>query len=85
MPVKGQERHLSIMATNQTPVNISISPDLDAFLQSPVKSGRNQTTSEFVRGTLRLLERHEMDREEGPVIRSKRSSKGESDKPSAAS
>lgn len=45
-------------------MNISITPELDAFLQSRVKSGRYQTTSEVVREALRLLERHEQDREE---------------------
>lgn len=52
------------MATTRTTVNISITPELDAFLQSRVKSGRYQTTSEVVREALRLLERHEQDREE---------------------
>ena len=51
------------MATTRTTVNISITPELDAFLQSRVKSGRYQTTSEVVREALRLLERHEQDRE----------------------
>jgi len=37
------------MVTNRTTVNISITPELDAFLQSRVKSGRYQTTSEVVR------------------------------------
>lgn len=52
------------MATNRTTVNISITPELDAFLQSRVKSGRYQTTSEVVREALRLLERHEQERDE---------------------
>ncbi len=52
------------MATHRTTVNISITPELDAFLQSRVKSGRYQTTSEVVRDALRLLERHEQDREQ---------------------
>ena len=52
------------MATNRTTVNVSITPELDAFLRSRVKSGRYQTTSEVVREALRLLERHEQDREE---------------------
>ena len=54
------------MATNRTTVNISITPELDAFLQSRVRTGRYQTTSEVVREALRLLERHEQDREEAP-------------------
>ncbi len=52
------------MATHRTTVNISITPELDAFLQNRVKSGRYQTTSEVVREALRLLERHEREREE---------------------
>ncbi|MBI1789399.1 MAG: type II toxin-antitoxin system ParD family antitoxin [Acidobacteria bacterium] len=52
------------MATNRTTVNVSITPELDRFLQSRVKSGRYQTTSEVVREALRLLERHEREREE---------------------
>ena len=49
---------------NRTTVNISITPELDAFLQSRVSSGRYQTTSEVVREALRLLERQEQDREQ---------------------
>ncbi|MBI3679785.1 MAG: type II toxin-antitoxin system ParD family antitoxin [Acidobacteria bacterium] len=46
-------------------MNISLTPELDAFLQGRVKSGRYQTTSEVVREALRLLERHEKEREPG--------------------
>ncbi len=52
------------METQRTTVNISLTPELDAFLQSRVKSGRYQTTSEVVREALRLLERHEQERDE---------------------
>jgi len=52
------------MATQRTTVNISITPELDKFLQSRVESGRYQTTSEVVREALRLLERHEQERDE---------------------
>jgi antitoxin ParD1/3/4 len=52
------------MGTHRTTVNISLTPELDAFLQSRVKSGRYQTTSEVVREALRLLERQEREREE---------------------
>lgn len=52
------------MSTSRTTVNVSITPELDAFLQSRVKSGRYQTTSEVVREALRLLERHERERDE---------------------
>lgn len=52
------------MATHRTTVNISITPELDAFLQSRVASGRYQTTSEVVREALRLLERQEQERDQ---------------------
>ncbi len=52
------------MATNRTTVNVSITPELDAFLRSRVNSGRYQTTSEVVREALRLLERQERERDE---------------------
>jgi antitoxin ParD1/3/4 len=52
------------MATRTT-VNISLTPELDAFLQSRVKSGRYQTTSEVVREALRLLQHLEEEREAG--------------------
>ena len=57
-------RYSSDMATHRTTVNISITPELDAFIQNRVKSGRYQTTSEVVREALRLLERHERERDE---------------------
>jgi antitoxin ParD1/3/4 len=47
---------------SRTTVNISITPELGAFLQSRVASGRYQTTSEVVREALRLLEREELGR-----------------------
>src|SRR5215813_4128965 len=49
---------------NRTTVNISLTPELDRFLQSRLKSGRYQTTSEVVREALRLLERQERECEE---------------------
>ena len=48
---------------NRTTVNISLTPKLDAFLQSRVKSGRYQTTSEVVREAIRLLQRQEKEQE----------------------
>jgi antitoxin ParD1/3/4 len=50
------------MATRTT-VNISLTPELDAFVQSRVSSGRYQTASEVVREALRMLERVEKGRE----------------------
>lgn len=49
----------------RTTVNISLTPELGAFLQSRVNSGRYQTTSEVVREALRLLQNQEKEREEG--------------------
>ena len=54
---------LKEMATRTT-VNISLTPELGAFLQSRVKSGRYQTTSEVVREALRLLQQQEKEREQ---------------------
>ena len=51
------------MATRPT-VNGSLTPELSAFLQSRVSSGRYQTTSEVVREALRLLERQEQERDQ---------------------
>jgi antitoxin ParD1/3/4 len=42
-----------------------LTPELEAFLQSRVKSGRYQTTSEVVREALRLLQQHEKEQEAG--------------------
>ena len=52
---------------NRTTVNISLTPELDAFLQGRVSSGRYQTASEVVREALRMLERAEREREEAFV------------------
>lgn len=43
-------------------VNVSLTPELNAFLERKVASGRYQTTSEVVREALRLLERQDEDR-----------------------
>jgi antitoxin ParD1/3/4 len=51
------------MVTNRTTVNISLTPELEAFLQSRVGSGRYQSTSEVVREALRLLQDREQERE----------------------
>ncbi len=64
------------MATQRTTVNISITPELDAFLQSRVQSGRYQTTSEVVREALRLLERHEKERDEASSLLKRKLKRG---------
>ena len=49
---------------HRTTVNVSLTPELEAFLQGRVASGRYQTTSEVVREALRLLERQEQERDQ---------------------
>jgi antitoxin ParD1/3/4 len=50
------------MAT-RTSLNVSLTPELDRFVQQRVATGRYQTASEVVRDGLRLLENQERDRE----------------------
>ena len=44
-------------------MNISLTPELEAFVASRVSSGRYQSASEVVRAGLRLLEQDELERE----------------------
>ncbi|HXN47989.1 MAG TPA: type II toxin-antitoxin system ParD family antitoxin [Bryobacteraceae bacterium] len=44
-------------------MNVSLTPELEQFVQSRVASGRFQTASEVVREGLRLLEERELARE----------------------
>jgi antitoxin ParD1/3/4 len=50
------------MSTRST-LNVSLTPELEGFIESRVASGRYQTASEVVREALRLLELQERDRE----------------------
>jgi antitoxin ParD1/3/4 len=43
--------------------NISLTPELEAFVAARVASGRYQSASEVVRAGLRLLEKEEEERE----------------------
>ena len=43
----------------RTSMNVSLTPELEQFVQSRVASGRYQTASEVVREGLRLLEERE--------------------------
>jgi len=43
-------------------LNVSLTPELEKFVASRVKSGRYQTASEVVREALRLLESHEQEK-----------------------
>ena len=47
----------------RTSVNVSLTPELERFVQTRVASGRYQTASEVVREGLRLLEEREHERE----------------------
>ena len=44
-------------------MNISLTPELESFVDSRVASGRYQSASEVVRAALRLLETEERERE----------------------
>ena len=48
---------------NQITVNVSLTPELEAFVASRVASGRYQSASDVVRAGLRLLEDRERERE----------------------
>ncbi len=47
----------------RTSLNVSLTPELDQFVQQRVATGCYQTASEVVREGLRLLEHQERDRE----------------------
>jgi antitoxin ParD1/3/4 len=51
------------MSTNRSTLNISLTPELDKFVSTRVRSGRYLTASEVVREALRLLEEQEKIRE----------------------
>lgn len=44
-------------------MNVSLTPELEQFIDRKVKSGRYNTASEVVRESLRLLEREDEERE----------------------
>ncbi len=50
-----------------TTMNVSITPELAAFVQGRVATGRYRSASEVVRAALRLLEEAERGRERPPV------------------
>ncbi|MEB3279256.1 MAG: type II toxin-antitoxin system ParD family antitoxin [Lyngbya sp.] len=43
-------------------MNISLTPELEQFVRSTVKSGRYSSASEVIEAALRLLEEREMER-----------------------
>ncbi|MEM6846264.1 MAG: type II toxin-antitoxin system ParD family antitoxin [Bacteroidota bacterium] len=44
-------------------MNVSLTPDLEQYVQNKVKSGRYQSSSEVVREALRLLEEKDQERQ----------------------
>jgi antitoxin ParD1/3/4 len=48
----------------RTTLNVSLTPELEKFIQSRVATGRYQTASEVIREGLRLLQLLERDRDE---------------------
>jgi antitoxin ParD1/3/4 len=48
---------------HRTTMNVSLTPELEAFVDSRVASGRYQSASEVVRAALRLLETEEQERD----------------------
>jgi antitoxin ParD1/3/4 len=49
--------------STRTSLNVSLTPELEHFVQQRVATGRYQTASEVVREGLRLLEQQEQNRE----------------------
>ena len=49
--------------TTRTSLNVSLTPELNSFVQQRVAMGRYQTASEVIREGLRLLEHQENNRE----------------------
>ena len=49
---------------SRSSLNVSLTPELEKFIQDRVASGRYQTASEVVREALRLLEVREQDQQE---------------------
>ncbi|HEX3356375.1 MAG TPA: type II toxin-antitoxin system ParD family antitoxin [Tepidisphaeraceae bacterium] len=47
----------------RTSLNVSLTPELEKFVQNRVSSGRYQTASEVIREGLRLLEDREKERD----------------------
>jgi antitoxin ParD1/3/4 len=60
------------MAQNVKTRNVSLTPEIEAFINDRVASGRFRSASEVVRAAMRLLEDDERRREQ-PVQRSSRS------------
>ena len=57
-------------------MNVSITPELAAFVQGRVATGRYQSASEVVRAALRLLEEAERERDLPPLTRAEATPEG---------
>jgi antitoxin ParD1/3/4 len=58
------------VATSQTSLNVSLTPELEQMIQKKVRSGMYQTASEVVRESLRLLKgRDEMQQQRMAELR----------------
>lgn len=53
-----------MVSKESSPMNVSLTPELEKFVAGKVKSGRYTSASEVVREALRLLEREEKSRKE---------------------
>jgi antitoxin ParD1/3/4 len=56
-------KHGRIVAMAGTPITVTLPPELEAFIEERVASGRFATPGEAVREGLRLLEEREQERE----------------------
>jgi antitoxin ParD1/3/4 len=48
---------------SKSSLNVSLTPELTAFIAKKINSGRYRSASEVVRAALRLLDEHEQRRE----------------------
>jgi len=51
-------------------MNVSLTPELERFVEKKVQTGRYQSASEVIRAGLRLLEEHDDERLRGVTIAS---------------
>jgi antitoxin ParD1/3/4 len=54
---------IQVTIKQETPMNVSLTPELEKFVSDKVDSGRYTSASEVVREALRLLEQKDRDRD----------------------